>query len=200
MPHRFKMRNEMHESFMKTSKCSDIIFDDRIDLNLTQILNDQFRKNPDYEYYHVANDDILYLTDGWDRFLIDSLDRKCGGIAFGDDGMQASNLCTFPMISGYIVRALGWLQYPNVIHFFADNIWYDIGSSAKCLYYAPKIKIDHRHWLNQKREQDDPKYNDKYSHDMDMYYDWCDGPKYFDVQRVVDAKKLFVKEKVKGIK
>jgi len=77
--------------------------------NITEIFNKAFQDNPDFDYYHMSNDDCVYKTHDWDLKLA----RK-GKITYGNDLFQSENLCTFPMIDGDIVRALGWLQMPTL--------------------------------------------------------------------------------------
>jgi hypothetical protein len=77
--------------------------------NVTHHFNNAYQAFKDYDYFHMTNDDVVYKTKGWDKLLTDVLKDK-PGIAYGDDSIQGQNLPTFPMISGDIVRAVGYLQ------------------------------------------------------------------------------------------
>lgn len=130
----------MLESFNLTvSKHSDIIINTEIG-SITQIYNRIFNDNQDYDFYFLANDDILFKTPLWDLSL-----AKKGKITYGNDGIQGENLCTFPMIDGNIARTLGWLVLPTLgpKAICGDNVWMVMGQALKILEYVPSIKIQH---------------------------------------------------------
>lgn len=107
--------------------------------NVTQAINNIFYNNPDYEYYFITNDDIIFETLNWD-------DKLCNKnkISWGRDGIQDMNLCCFPMIDGNIVRALGWLQLPSLTKYCGDLVWKFIGRECNCLNYNPSVLIRHK--------------------------------------------------------
>jgi len=117
----------------------------------TEIINRAFEEFNDYEYYSVTNDDIIYKTKGWDKALCQPFKISCGQ----DDTMteKYGNVCaanidpsTFPItsvIDGRICRALGWLQFPDLVHSCGDNIWYWIGRRSDCLYTDRNYHTDH---------------------------------------------------------
>lgn len=107
-------------------------------IGVTDSINQIFHENPNYDFYHITNDDVEYKTPLWDLKL-----AQKGKISYGNDGFQGSNLCTFPMIDGNIVRALGWLQLPTLDRYAGDVVWKFIGESCKCLQYVPEVEITH---------------------------------------------------------
>lgn len=136
-----KKLEKMLESFHATNNCSQILINTEIK-PITKILNDTFNKYPDFDYYHISNDDVLYKTKDWDVILANAIIEP--GISYGSDGIQDKNLPTFPMISGDIVRSLGWLQMPTLNRYSGDVIWGFIGDQCKCLKYVPEVKIEHK--------------------------------------------------------
>ena len=138
---------------------------------LTQCFNDIFYALPKFDYYHLTNDDVVYKTDGWDEKFLRALEGRTG-IAYGNDMLQGENLPTFPFISGDIARALGWLQQPLLTKLCGDQIWKEIGNAAHCLHYVPEVIIEHRHFINNKRENDDPEYLKVYSKDRMKFANW----------------------------
>lgn len=115
------------------------------DSTVTKIINDIYKIYPNYDYYHVTNDDVIYRTKAWDTKLTYILEEYGGGIAYGNDLLQRENLCTFPMISSSISKITGWLQLPTLNHgYCSDNIWKLIGDNCKCLYYLPGVIIEHK--------------------------------------------------------
>lgn len=107
--------------------------------NITNIFNKAFQDNPDYDFYHMTNDDVIYNTVNWDLKL-----AKKGKITYGADVFQNQNLCTFPMIDGDIVRALGWLQMPKLERYAGDVVWKFIGQNLNILEYIPSVSIEHK--------------------------------------------------------
>ena len=98
---------------------------------------------------------LFIILENWDRILIDKLEEKKGGIAYGDDGYCGENLPTTSIISGEIIQALGWVHMPTLNYLCNDMVWRDIGHKLNCLYYVPEVKIEHMHPLAGKAEKDD---------------------------------------------
>lgn len=136
-----------------------------------------------YDYFHLTNDDVIYKTPNWDLEMVGRLSTY-EGISYANDGFQSENLPTFPMISARIVRALGWLQLPTLKWLCGDLVWKDIGRALGRLHYLPDVHIEHRHWINGKRTQDNPDYDKVYKEDMEQYHRW------WVLQRKIDIAKL----------
>ena len=96
-----------------------------------------------------------YHTPGWDDVFIKILNDSGGGIAYGNDTIQKENMPTTSVISGDIVRALGWLQMPTLTHLYGDEVWKHIGNELKILHYVPEVIIEHNHWFKNKELIDD---------------------------------------------
>lgn len=124
-------------------------------MTTTQIINKAFKENPDYDFYHITNDDFVYHTQGWDEKFMQTSDEYGEGIFYGNDTMRDGNLCTAPVISGNIVRAIGWLQQPTLTHLYGDDTWMEIGKKLNILYYHRDVIIEHRHWNNKKAVMDE---------------------------------------------
>lgn len=114
---------------------------------ITQRINQAFQDKPDYQYYHISNDDVLYHTPQWDLKILQLFDDYGDGIAYGNDLFQGENLCTFPFISGPIAKSIGWLQMPLLNRYCGDLVWKLLGKNLNCLYYYQDIVIEHLHYL-----------------------------------------------------
>lgn len=155
-----KKLEKMTDSFLTTrSKYTHLYVDNRQDVTVTQIFNEAFMDNPNFDFYFMANDDIIFETPLWDLALA----NKCK-ISYGDDGFQGINLPTFPMIDGDIVRALGWLQMPQLNRYSGDMIWKFIGQECGILNYVPEVKITHQ-W-------EGCSHSDINDHDMKEFGKW----------------------------
>lgn len=106
--------------------------------SITNILNKTFEKNPDFDFYHISNDDVIYHTKDWDVKLAHK-----GKVSYGDDLFQRENLCTFPMIDGNIVRSLGWIQQPTLERYYGDTTWNHMGRQCGIMNYVPEVIIQH---------------------------------------------------------
>lgn len=99
-----------------------------------------------YEALVSMGDDHLPRTDGWDTVLADAIRDMGGtGIAYPDD-MRRTDIPEAVMVSGDIVRALGWFCLPSLRHFYVDNVWADLGNGAGCLRFCPASVVEHMHW------------------------------------------------------
>lgn len=156
-------------------------------MTVTEHINNCYRACPGYDFYHITNDDVLYKTPRWDCIAMDALLAHGGGIAYGDDGFQGENLCTFPIISSGVASALGWLQEPSLSRFSGDSVWMELGRYAKCLHYCPEIKIEHRHFLNGKRENDVSDFERVNHLDRMAFANWLSNESLNDIRKVRKA-------------
>lgn len=109
----------------------------------------------DFKYYMPSNDDFVFLTNLWDTKLIEKIKEKGGwAIAYGDDRIHGEEMPTTSVISGNIVRALGYLQLPSLTHLFGDNAVKVIGQGLGRLFYVPQVVIQHKHFIDKKTPHD----------------------------------------------
>jgi len=150
------------------------------------------------EYRALASlgDDHQPRTPGWDAKLLGALDENGLGIAYGDDlnprNQHGQIMVTAPVISSEIVTALGWMCLPGISHFYADNVWEDLGKDAGCLYLLPDVVIEHLHPSVTGRDND-ATYADAYASwdaDQRAFFAWREHQRAIDsetVRKVHDA-------------
>jgi hypothetical protein len=162
-------------------------------MTTTKIINSAFYNSPNKEFYHITNDDFVYHTPGWDNQLLITAGDYGDGIFYGNDTMRNGNLCVAPVISGAIVRALGWLQMPTLTHLFGDDVWMEIGRSLNALYYHENVIIEHRHWNNKKAPIDDGyrRVNSSHMFEIDGYAfkNWKEYLLKWDIERIKNGIK-----------
>jgi hypothetical protein len=90
-------------------------------------------------------DDHRPRTRGWDLAYIDALRQLGTGIVFGDDLLQSERLPTQCAMTADIVRELGYMSPPSLIHMYVDNFWLSLGRQAECIKYLPDVVIEHVH-------------------------------------------------------
>jgi hypothetical protein len=104
-------------------------------------------QNPNYDFYMPINDDITFITPGWDKILIDAINNKGEGwgISYPDDSTEnwKHNLPTFGMMSGNIVKTIGHLYPLELKISFGDNFLLDIGRAMGRLFYCSNAVIRH---------------------------------------------------------
>lgn len=155
-------------------------------------LNRAVHDFPDYAYYGFFGDDHRFCTPDWDRIAIETIEGKGNGwgVFYGDDLLQGQKLPTAVVLSGTIVKTLGWMCLPGLRHMYADNVWKTLGESIDRLFYDPKVVIEHMHFSNGKSVLDDQyrQVNNPavYQADAAVYEHW------YQTQREEDAHRLRV--------
>lgn len=186
---------EGYAKLEKKYKIKVLIFDTN---STTVIFNEIWeRYKKDYYCFHMTNDDVIYKTEGWDFVFIDVLLQQGGGIVYGDDGFHGAGLCTLPCISNNVLELTGWLQYSGLDKLFGDAVWMKIGNQVPCIYWHHEMKMEHRHWINGKREPDATanEYLVGYRRDEMIYNMWANDLAAKDIEKV---RTLFTQQQLKN--
>ena len=104
------------------------------------------RHAEEYEFISFMGDDHRPRTQGWDRILADAIGER-PGVAYGDDLLQGANLPTAVLMSAEIVRRIGYMVPPVLVHMYMDNFWRDFGVKIGNLQYRADVVIEHLHYL-----------------------------------------------------
>lgn len=113
-----------------------------------------FRHAEQYQTIYFLGDDHVVRTLGWDELLFSSIKKRGYGLAYGDDKLQGKNLPTAVMMSSNIIRILGFMAPPELIHLYMDNFWLELGKRLDCIDYVPEAIIEHMHFSANKSEKD----------------------------------------------
>lgn len=121
-------------------------------------------------------DDHRPRTVGWDRLIAEALDARKLGVVYGNDLVQGRNLPTAVFLDSRIVRTLGWMVYPGMIHLFFDNLWKRLGEELGTLTYLNDVVIEHCHPIAGKADWDDGyqevNSTETWTHDEQLYNEW----------------------------
>ena len=144
---------------------------------------------PDYEYYAEINDDHIYHTPQWDRILIEEIERHGGwGFACGNMGGLPSGM----IISGNIIRTLGYQTTPLLEQSYGDNFHQELGEALGMFYRVPGVDIEHRHWVFGKAQADDNyrmvTSEEHMKRGLAGLNEWREKYKQIDVERILSAK------------
>jgi len=107
---------------------------------------------PHYDAVGFLGDDHIPRTPRWDQRLADVLD---GGLAYGNDLFQGSNLPTQVAMVSEIVEALRGMVPDSQRHLYLDNFWLKLGQDLGKIKYMPEVIIEHCHAFNGKAPMDE---------------------------------------------
>ena len=108
-----------------------------------------------YETIYFLGDDHLVQTPKWDEHLSDAIAKKGFGLAYGNDLLQGQKLATAVMMSTNIIRAVGYMAPPKLVHLYMDNYWMILGSRLGSLWYFDEVIIEHLHPVAGKAQWDE---------------------------------------------
>ena len=119
---------------------------------LNKVANDY---SNEYKYIGFIGDDHRFRTPNWDSTVVRHLDELGpNGIVYGNDLLQGELLPTAVFLNSNIVRRLGYMVPPTLVHMYADNFWRDLGNELGTITYLPDVVVEHCHWANGKAEHD----------------------------------------------
>jgi len=113
--------------------------------------------SPNCDYYQEVNDDHVYITDGWDERMVKTIERQGGGWGIAHPNKRGSPTDFSPsayMMSGNIVRAVGWFTLPGLRQNSIDNAIHKFGGAMGRIWYVSECIIEHRTWSASQRGYD----------------------------------------------
>lgn len=137
-------------------RLDDVIYEVNPRLRMNGTLNLVANKYVDkYETIFFLGDDHLVQTPNWDEYLSKAIASKGYGLAYGNDLLQGISLATAVMMSTNLIKPVGYMAPPKLIHLFMDNYWMTLGRNLGTLWYFDKVIIEHLHPVAGKVEWDD---------------------------------------------
>jgi hypothetical protein len=107
-----------------------------------------------YETISFIGDDNLVRTKNWDALLNEPIDKKGYGLSYGNDLLRVDRLPTTIMISSNLIKILGYMAPPKIIHMYIDNFWMELGENLNALFYFEEVIVEHLHFSNGKSKFD----------------------------------------------
>ena len=137
-------------------RLDDVIYEVNPRLRMNGTLNLLAMKYANqYQTITFMGDDHLPRTKNWDVTLYKPIEDRGFGFSYGNDLLQGENLPTAVMMSTNIIKALGFMAPPQLIHMFMDNFWKDAGNKLGSLFYFSNVIIEHMHAYAGKAELDE---------------------------------------------
>ena len=154
------------EDYKRLLKDENVIYGEK--RFMTEVLNYITKEvYPDVPYYQNINDDHLYLIKGWDELMLKPLEENNGwGISYCR-GVNENENPTAEIISGKIVKALGYYMYPQFRQFGCEAFIMGLGEGLNKFYYIRGNLIAHNCVNLGKMKPDD---NYKFIHGQDLTY------------------------------
>jgi len=138
-----------------------------------------------YRNFAFLGDDHRPRTNHWDASFVDVLAELGTGLVYGNDLIQGERLATAVAMTGDIVKALGGMVPPNMIHLYLDNFWMQLGKDLGALKYLGHIVIEHLHPVAGKAEWDEGykavNAEEIYSADAKSFYEYISSQEYQDL-------------------
>lgn len=101
------------------------------------------RQARDQEFIGFMGDDHYPRTPGWDARLCAAIGAR-PGVAYGNDLHQREKLPTAVVMSAALVRWLGYMSPPPLVHLWIDDFWRELGQATH-LEYRDDVIIEHLH-------------------------------------------------------
>lgn len=104
--------------------------------------NEMLRRYPDEACYGFLADDQLLEAPG----MLRALENAAGSwnVAYANDKHHGPNIPTMPCMGGELVRAVGYLSPPYIVHWGIDCCWYEIGKRLDALRYQEHLTYEHQ--------------------------------------------------------
>lgn len=112
-------------------------------LRLNGTLNRVANKYADiYDYIGFMGDDHRPRTHGWDTKVIWAL--RHNAVVYGNDLIWGAGLPTAVFLQAEVIRKLGYMAPPELVHMYLDNFWLEFGKRTS-IKYLDDVVIEHMH-------------------------------------------------------
>ncbi len=136
----------------------------------------------DLEWVCLLNDDHVFPTKEWDKRLIYQLNGT--NFISCSDGWRTDGKRTLPagatIWSGNLIRAVGYIYPPRLMHMFIDTLWMELGKYTGCWTLDESVVVEHEHATRKEEWKDDThkKAESFYQDDLARYLEWRQGSEY----------------------
>jgi len=155
-----------------------------------EVLNYVTSLYPDVPYFQNINDDHEYLIEGWDKLMLEPLEKNKGwGISYCR-GVDAKHNPNAEVMSGKIVRALGYYLYPKFRQFGCEPFITELGEHFNFFFYIEGNVIAHN-CVNIGKMEPDANYHFIYGedtpHGLNVMNEWKHTKKEEDLNKIKGA-------------
>lgn len=156
-------------------------------LELVQATNYLLSLYPGEPFYGFLGDYCRPKTSGWDERLVEAAGdwniahtRNNWTNGFRPDGSGKTRIGGAICFGGDLIRELGWVWYPKMVHLFIDCIYEELGERLGLLRYLDDVvvEVDRPETTGRKRDKNHERmYKGKrfFHADRSAFNDWmCD--------------------------
>lgn len=97
-----------------------------------------------YRFLAFMGDDHRPRTRGWDARFRECLSGGTG-VVYGNDLLMGEQMPTAVAMTADIVRALGYMAPPSLVHLCLDLVWLDWGRGMGRVTYLGDVVLEHLH-------------------------------------------------------
>jgi len=156
---------------------------------------------PGIPYYQIICDDHLYHTPGWDKILIENLEKQANGWGFacGRDGINNDNwnVCQHPSAeiwSWKFCNTIGYVYPRTFKHTGMDFYTKNLGLAINGLVFVPEVRIEHL-WYGGCSKPMDDNLKEKYAggafnEGEQIFNAWAKEEKQIAIDKINKAKEL----------
>jgi hypothetical protein len=133
----------------------------------------------EYKYLGFFGDDHRPRVNGWVEKFCETLSKSPASVVYGNDLLQGEKMATAVAMTSDIVRALGYMAPPSMVHLCVDLVWNLWGERLGTLAYLDDVVIEHMHPANGKALNDlgyiEVNSSDMMKRDSEAYFAYRDG-------------------------
>lgn len=159
---------------------------------MTEVLNYITSTYPEVPYFQNINDDHLYLIKEWDKLMLKPLEKNNGwGISFCR-GVDEKHNPNAEIMSGKIVRAVGYYLWPQFRQFGCEPYITHLGNHFNFFFYIKGNIIAHNCINIGAFPKDDNWkfiYGEDVSHGTGAYNNWVNTKSAEDLNKIEEAMK-----------
>lgn len=130
-----------------------------------------------YRFLGFMGDDHRPRSARWDARFVECLSGGTG-IVYGNDLLVGEDMPTAVAMTSDIVKTLGYMAPPSLVHLCIDLVWLDWGRGLERITYLPDVIIEHMHPANGKADMDagyeDANNAERVAADARAYYAYRD--------------------------
>jgi hypothetical protein len=108
-----------------------------------------------YKYIGWVGDDVVIQTPDFDLAIIAAFEADPAiKIIHCADMLHNGAIANHWIVRAELVKALHYFIPPEFKHLYIDNFWTKVGAETNTIKYLPHVILEHRHWINQKAQND----------------------------------------------
>jgi hypothetical protein len=140
---------------------------------------------PDMAWVGWLADDLRPVTPNWDTRLISQLTGY--NIVSSDDDLHAPERMNGGIVlSADLVRAVGWLSLPTLIHMHGDSAWEELGRATGTWTVDMSVLVRHLHERKTgQKDETSRKTNESWEHDDRAINVWRKNEKAATIERIL---------------